>query len=377
MANNDLSLAQLSNHAVIAEVVRLAATERQATAHLVAALAELDARRLYLGEGCSSLFTYCTNMLHLSEHAAYSRIEAARAGRRYPVILELLIQGRLNVTTVGLLARVLTEENHRGLLAEAAHKSKRDVEELVARFRPLPDVPAAVRKVSARNALEARAAPTQSAPSPQLSPPVLVPEPAQAQPRAAMPRPVVAPLAPERYKVQFTVGRQTYDKLRRAQDLMRHSIPNGDPAAVFDRALTVLLAELEKAKVASTARPVPTRPSTAGSRHIPAEVKGAVWKRDGGQCAFKGRRGRCTETGFLEFHHVRPFAVGGAAEEANIELRCAAHNKYEADLYFGAREPLVARERPDAIYGVNSVRTELGAGRLSESCAGVLSSAPP
>ena len=377
MTKNDLSLAQLSNHAVIAEVVRLAATERQATAHLVAALAELDARRLYLGEGCSSLFTYCTSVLHLSEHAAYSRIEAARAGRRYPVILELLIQGRLNVTTVGLLARVLTEENHRGLLAEAAHKSKRDVEELVARLRPLPDVPAGVRKVAVRNALEARVAPTQSAPSPQLSPPILVPEPVPAQPRAATTRPVVAPLAPERYKVQFTVGRETYDKLRRAQDLMRHSVPNGDPAAVFDRALTVLLAELEKAKVASTARPGPRRPSTAGSRHIPAEVKRAVWKRDGGQCAFKGRRGRCTETGFLEFHHVRPFAVGGAAEEANIELRCAAHNQYEADLFFGPREPLIARERPSVACRANSVRTELGAGRLSESCAGVLSSAPP
>jgi hypothetical protein len=82
MTKNDQSLAQLSNHAVIAEVARLAAMERQATAHLVAALAELDARRLYLSEGCSSLFTYCTSVFHLSEHAAYSRIEAARAGRR-------------------------------------------------------------------------------------------------------------------------------------------------------------------------------------------------------------------------------------------------------------------------------------------------------
>jgi 5-methylcytosine-specific restriction endonuclease McrA len=364
MTKNDLSLAHLSNHAVIAEVARLTAMERQATAHLVAALAELDARRLYLGEGCSSLFTYCTSVLHLSEHAAYSRIEAARAGRRYPVILELLIQGRLNVTTVGLLAGVLTGENHRDLLAEAAHKSKREVEVLVARIRPLPDVPAAVRKVSVRDTLEARAVSILSAPAPQQSPSVVRPEPAPFQPQAATTRPVVAPLAPDRYKVQFTVGRETYDKLRRAQDLMRHAVPNGDPAVVFDRALTVLLTDLEKAKVASTSRPGHRRPSTAGSRYIPAEVKRAVWKRDGGQCAFKGRRGRCTETGFLEFHHLRPFAVGGIAEEANIELRCAAHNQYEADLFVGPQEPLIARERPDVTYGVNSVRTELGAARL-------------
>ena len=54
----------------------------------LALLAEVDARRLYLGEGCSSLFTYCTQVLHLSEHAAYHRIEAARAARQYPVILD-------------------------------------------------------------------------------------------------------------------------------------------------------------------------------------------------------------------------------------------------------------------------------------------------
>lgn len=91
MTTNHLSLAHLPNDLVIAEVARLSTAERQATAQLVAALAEFDARRLYLGEGCSSMFTYCTSMLHLSEHAAYSRIEAARAGRRFPLVLELLL----------------------------------------------------------------------------------------------------------------------------------------------------------------------------------------------------------------------------------------------------------------------------------------------
>ncbi|HEU4890314.1 MAG TPA: hypothetical protein VFT47_02115 [Vicinamibacterales bacterium] len=70
--------AALSDVELIQHVKRLATNERQATAQLVAHLAEMDARRLYLGEGCSSLFTYCTQLLHLSEHAAYGRIEAAR-----------------------------------------------------------------------------------------------------------------------------------------------------------------------------------------------------------------------------------------------------------------------------------------------------------
>jgi hypothetical protein len=56
-------------------------------------LGELDARRLYLGEGCASLFAYCTQTLRLSEHAAYHRIEAARAARLFPIILDLVADG--------------------------------------------------------------------------------------------------------------------------------------------------------------------------------------------------------------------------------------------------------------------------------------------
>ena len=78
----------LSDPELLLEARHLAGHERQATARLIAALGELDARRLYLGEGCSSLFTFCTQILHLSEHAAYARIEAARTARKWPVILD-------------------------------------------------------------------------------------------------------------------------------------------------------------------------------------------------------------------------------------------------------------------------------------------------
>jgi 5-methylcytosine-specific restriction endonuclease McrA len=84
------------------------------------------------------------------------------------------------------------------------------------------------------------------------------------------------------------------------------------------------------------------RVMSAGSRHVPSAAKREVWARDGGQCAFVGAAGRCTETGFLEYHHVVPYADGGEATTANIQLRCRAHNAYEAGEWFG---PLVARER--------------------------------
>ena len=139
----------LTDAELLALVTRAAKQECAATAHLIALLAEVDARRLYLGEGYSSLFTYCTQALHLSEHAAYGRIEAARAVRRFPVVMEFLADGSLNVTTIGLLAPHLTDDNHQALLVSARYKSKRDVERMAAALRPLPAVPSSVRKLCA------------------------------------------------------------------------------------------------------------------------------------------------------------------------------------------------------------------------------------
>ena len=320
------SLARLSDANLLSEIRLLAECERNATVRLIAAIAELDARRLYLGEGCSSLFTYCTQVLHLSEHAAYGRIEAARLARRFPVVLERLADGSVTLTNVGLLAPHLTADNHSQLLEAVRYKSKRDVEHVVATLRPQADVPARVRKLPAPKPQDLPVAAAASTTAQLVSPEPLV---AQSQ------RSTVVPLAPERYKVQFTVSRETYEKLRRAQDLLRHTIPNGDPSAIFDRALTLLLQELGRAKLAAAIRPRGARPSKLESRSIPATVRREVWKRDGGRCAFVGTSGRCSETGFLEFHHVVPYADGGEATVSNIELRCRAHNVYEAEQHFG------------------------------------------
>jgi hypothetical protein len=94
----NISLSHLPDDALLAEARRVVAHERQATAQVIALLMELDARRLYLGEGYSSLFVYCTQVLHLSEHATYGRIEAARAARRFPVMLDLLADGSITLT---------------------------------------------------------------------------------------------------------------------------------------------------------------------------------------------------------------------------------------------------------------------------------------
>ena len=115
-------------------------------------------------------------------------------------------------------------------------------------------------------------------------------------------------------------------------------------AEIFDRALTVLLADLRKRRHAATSRPrSPHRPSRTG-RHVAAAVKREVWARDGGQCAFVGAAGRCTERGFLEYHHVIPFADGGETDASNLPLRCRAHNAFEEQRWSGPGEPDIVRE---------------------------------
>jgi hypothetical protein len=345
-------LSDLSDQDLLAHLQLAAQAERRATAHLVALLIELDSRRLYLGEGFPSLFAYCTDALHLSEPAAYNRIEVARAARQFPIILDGLAAGELTLASVKLLAPHLTAENHADLLTRARHQSKRQVELLVAALHPRPDVPSVIRKLPAP-CPATRPAPRSEERVAAVAADVAVPvepPPPMRTPRHAE----ITPLTPERYKIQFTVSRQTRDKLRRAQDLLRHAVPNGDPAVIFDRALTLLLTQLERSKTGATTRPRTAGPGTsrranAASRHVPAATQRVVWQRDGGRCAFIGPHGRCTATAFLEYHHVVPFAAGGETSANNLELRCRGHNQYEAETYFGPfQAPLVREAR--AVY---------------------------
>ena len=397
----------LSDQALLARVQILAAAERGATAELVAHLAALELRRsLYAAQGHGSLFAYCTQALRLSEDAACRRIDVARLCRRFPAILELLAMGAMSVTTVRLVGPLLTVENHGALLARASHKGKTEVEALVAELAPRPDVPASVRKLPGRALAEApslvlsvasaeppasvlAASSADSCPAgtaariePEASS-VAAMRDADAQGVAgsgarlsSKDRPVLQMLAPERYRVQFTIGQGTHEKLREMQALLRRQVPSGDPAAIFEMALDALKERVEKARFGGplneaggegarsarqTKRGDRTRlrasydfrirssaDESASSRHIPAPVKRAVWRRDDGRCAFVATGGvRCTERSFLEFHHIRPYALDGPTTVSNLSLRCRRHNAYEAELAFGATTSSRSRGRDE------------------------------
>ena len=260
MTTNDL-LSRFSDAELLNEVKRLAASEREATADLIRSLAEVKARQLHLAMGYSSMFGYCTQALYLSEHA-YARIAAAKVATQFPVVMDLLIEGAITLTTVTLLGRHLTDENHVALLESARHKSKADVEMLVAALHPQPDVPSSVRKLPAPKHQAAATAPLISEVAEAIttaSPQATTEEPPISPPPA---RTVVRAIAPERYKLQVTIAAETRAKLRRAQDLLRFTNRSADEAAVIDRALTVLVAQLEKVKYGRTDRPRPGRSAT-------------------------------------------------------------------------------------------------------------------
>src|SRR5881409_3926995 len=130
------SLSHVSDQVLLRDLASLLARDRALTAAVLAHLAEVDARRLYLPAGYPSMFLYCVHELHLSEDAAYKRIQAARAARRFPVLFEDVAEGRLHLTAVGLLAPYLTPENAGELLKTATHQTKSEIEQLLAERFP-------------------------------------------------------------------------------------------------------------------------------------------------------------------------------------------------------------------------------------------------
>src|SRR5262245_7406069 len=149
-------LESLSDDDLVCRLAGLAGQARRVEADLVAHIAEVELRRLYARDACPSMFAYCTRVLHLAEGEAFRRIRVARASRRHPVLLEMLADGRLHVSGIAVMVPFLTAENRERLLSLAIHKTKREIERLVAVLHPRPDVPSTVRKLPERPAAPTR-----------------------------------------------------------------------------------------------------------------------------------------------------------------------------------------------------------------------------
>lgn len=276
---------------LLSETRRLLGAERELIATLVAYLAEIEERRLHLVAGFSSMFDFCTRGLHLSENEAFRRIAAARLGRRFPLAHSLLASGAVHLTTLELLRDHLTHENHEELLRAASGKTKREVEALLTTRFPRPDVPAKIRQLSG-----------------------------------------------ERFKVEFTAGAELCDKLELCRDLLSHANPTRDLAIVIERAVDLLLSELERTRLKRTKRlraGLPERDSKPND-HVTNATRREVFERDGVQCTYVSPDARrCEARAFLELDHAHPRALGGGDDVANLRVRCRSHNQLAAEQAFG------------------------------------------
>jgi 5-methylcytosine-specific restriction endonuclease McrA len=341
------SLRQLDKQHLLREFSALVEKDRRDTATMLAYIAEIDRRKLYLEHACPSMFAFCTTRFHMSEAVAARRIRAGRATCRFPCISGMVARGELHLSGIHQLAGHLTEENHKEVLQRAKHRSMREIERLIAEISPKPDVPTSIRALPIRRSqcppsnsqesLKDEPAGEESLPfgaaHPHL-PTSLASDPVSA---SRPPRSLTTPLSPRRYKLQVTIGQEARDKLAELRDLLSHQIPDGDLAVILDRALDALLAETKKRKAALTDKPRATRKrGTNKGRAIPAHVRREVFERDEGQCVFVDAGGqRCGSGWQVEFHHRIPYARTGGHSAGNIELRCRAHNQYEAELEYG------------------------------------------
>jgi hypothetical protein len=353
-------LTHLSDEQLLHDLTSLVARERALTAALLAHLAEVDARRLYVPAGYPSMYAYCVGELKFSEDEAYKRIQVARAGRKAPALLAALADQRVTITAARVLAPHLTPENAAELLETATHRTTADVEQrIVRRFGriepsaialPLAttaDAPAVgPAEVGGADTPAEVATGTIVVPAELVSRPVELPrELANSEPQTA----AAAPAHEERTLLRVAVGHATLEKLTYARQLLGHAVPTGDVGQVIDRALTVLIARLEKRKFAATERPrskpeprPQSRTNVAQADHpshkrsIVAEVKREVWRRDGGRCTYVAPSGRrCEARHRLEYDHVDPVALGGGSTVDGLRLRCRAHNQFEAERVFG------------------------------------------
>jgi hypothetical protein len=344
---------------LLAEFADSLSRDRESTVDLLIQIGVIEARKLYVPLACSSMYVYCTQVMHMSEDTAYTRIRAARAARKFAAILPLIAEGKLHLTAVVLLGPYLTHKNVNALLADATHKSKTEVQLLLAHRFPKPDAPTVVRPLAAGTASISSPAQVVANTEPQLVPEPVVPSdsneirelrgplspsadllahPSPAAPHTASanePHTKVTPCSPGRFLWQLTADQGLQDLLEEAKDLLGREVPGGDLKLVLKRALEALVQQLRKSRYAETSSPRPQQ-EIANGRHVPAAVVRAVSERDGRQCTFEGPNGRrCTERSDLELDHVIPFARGGQTTVENLRLLCHEHNQHEAERVFG------------------------------------------
>ncbi|WP_242342528.1 HNH endonuclease [Anaeromyxobacter terrae] len=388
--------ASLDSDALAVRLRQLAGEERNVQVDFLLHLDEFDRRRAFVEAGHASLWAYCLKVLHLREGAAGRRIQAMRVLRRFPRLEAPLRDGRVCLSTVTLLGQVFTEENVDDLLCRAAYRTRAEVEHLVASIQARAAPRAGIRKLPEREPAQAsaalpltapeaggeRAEPSEGAPAaPMPASPTDGASPATREVRSERPRrrSETVAVTESHWSLRVTLDRACKEDLETLRCLLSHKIPDGDLAAVLHEAIRCAIEKHGKRKGAvaperKTKRPEPTAAaSPEPTSTIPAIVRRAVWKRDGGRCAWVGPDGcRCSSRWKLELDHIQPVALGGPSTIDNLRLACRAHNLLHAERTFGRehmerfRRDLAEGTTPQERAGVAPLRPVLQLGMWAQ-----------
>jgi len=355
--------------------------EQGAMAEFLVALADFDKRRGWLELGHSSLFYFLHRELGLSKGAAHYRKTAAELVQRFPEIVEPLRDGRLCITSIVHLARVLTPENRHEMLPKFFQRSKREAMAVAAALQPASaaphrDIVTALRPGSAAGlasavgaagaAVVAAAASSSSASAAEdglavqpvelsVTAASLVPKPAR--------RDAAEPLTADLSRLHITVSRRFLEKLQAARAALSHSRPSASAEEILEAGLDLVLRrdakrkglvqkprkemprkekprkEMPSQEMPSQEMPsqeMPPKENPSAESHVPAAVKRQVWTRDGGHCQWPLESGGvCGSTLRVELDHRVPLALGGASTADNVRLLCRVHNDLAARRVFG------------------------------------------
>ncbi|HYD39765.1 MAG TPA: HNH endonuclease signature motif containing protein [Anaeromyxobacter sp.] len=327
-----------------ARLADLLRRERSALADFLVALADFDRQRAWRELGYASLFDYLHRELGLAKGTAFYRKTAAELIQRFPEVIEPLREGKLCITSIVELARVMTDENRAEVLPRFFHCSKREAQVVSAEIAPRAEVP--VREVvtavpvvkPAATEEVVRAVETGSQPVQPLNQTA-----SDGWDLAAMsgsaPRPAIAsPLTAELSRLHLTVSRELLEKLEAARLALGHSRPGASLADVLEAGADLVLARHAKAKalVAKPRTSEAARVPAPGASYIPAAVRREVWRRDGGCCQWPlASGGICGSRVRVEFDHVVPRGRGGSSTVGNVRLLCRVHNDLAARIAYG------------------------------------------
>lgn len=276
-----MKLSLLSDKELLISAKSLVKEENRVRTQLLHHLKEIEARRLFVDLGYSSLFSYAVQELGYSESAAYRRILAARMLKDVPEIGTKVEMGDLSLSNISLATSFFKENS-----IEETRKKKKVLEQLEGKSRK------EAQKVLLQ--LGGKQAPGR-----------------------------IEEIKRDSVKshiLKFSVSEDVLEKYEELKGLLAHTSKTG-LCSIFEFAVTTSIEQLKKKKFKLSPKKEKYSMEKTSTRYIPAGVRRAVFEKSG------GRRENCGSNYKLEYDHIKPFSFGGETSEKNLRLLCFSCNQ--------------------------------------------------